>query len=157
MVKYVFATGESITITPENSGMGIEVKKGCQYFDMYFYDFQGRPVTVNAMSNDFDIIITSSTAEFRKNYGVTVEQISDNVIRVYFPLEESWYIVTPSITAFIGGEPVSTTQNEVKIATVRIGFRITDWLFSPFFMIPIAILIIIIVASLLKVKKHAEK
>jgi len=156
VVKYVFATGESITITPENSGSGLEVKKGCQYFDMYFYDFQNRPVKVNALSNDFDIVITSSTAQFRKNYGVTVEQISDNCIRVYFPLEESWYIITPTITAFIGAEPVTATQNELKVATVRMGFNILDFILSIWFMIPLAILAILVIVKLARRKKGNE-
>ena len=39
VTRFDFETGESITISPENSGEEVSVTKGCHYFDITFTDY----------------------------------------------------------------------------------------------------------------------
>jgi hypothetical protein len=153
VITYKFQTGESITIKPEDvdaGNNGIEVLRGCSYFDMEFKDYQGRPIRVYVST--FDIKITSSTMTFTKSRGqVDVVQLADNVLRVNFALIESWYIITPSpdYTVYIGSYPVSITRNEVKVATIRSGFNPWDFISNPFVMVPVALIVLAILGKML--------
>lgn len=157
VITYKFETGETITIKPKDVSLGkngIQVTKGCRYFDMEFKDFQGRPVRIYLST--FDVTITSSTMTFTKKSGqVSCTLIADNIIRVNFALVESWYIITPDpqYTVYIGNYPVSIVQNEVKVATIQSGFNIWDFITNPYIMVPAFIIAVLLITRLFRKKQ----
>jgi hypothetical protein len=162
VITYKFQTGEAITIKPEDidaGNNGIQVSKGCSYFDMEFKDYQGRPIRVYVNSEYFDLTIATSTITFEKvkaNGQATIEQLADNLVRVHFSLVESWYVITPSsdYAVWIGNYYTSIGRNEVKVATIRSGFNPWDFILNPFFMVPVALIGLAILGKILFRKKE---
>jgi len=163
-LHYKFATGEEIILAPHESGTGIDVKRGCPYFDIYFYDSRGHPIIVSFTYNTdmFKIVGQAGGIYTLADYDFTYEWYIDdqkseegvgNRLRIYFTLIETYYSLIPYIQATIGGYP-TTCQTELIVATVRKGFNIFDFITNVYIMIPLALLIVVIIFKLLgRVKK----
>ena len=155
LVTYIFPTGQTITLTRDQSGTGIEVSLNCPYFDMVFTDIHGRPADADWQIGSKGLEIISSTTTFTYSANeIVVEGLEMGHFRVHFKLVETWYIIKPYIHAFLGPTDVSC-ETEVKIATIRAGFKPEQWFVSPYFLIPATLVTLAILVKVFKRKKSS--
>ncbi|MGP3705206.1 MAG: hypothetical protein ACKD6O_07960 [Candidatus Bathyarchaeota archaeon] len=153
--KYIFQTGETITVIPGiNAGIGIEVAYGCGYFDIEFTDARLNPITIRVADIDIEIESPTGMIFSRRNGYVNVEQLTANTIRVYFHLVESWYQIRLIGQAFVGTYPIPLTENGLKVATVTSGFDIWKFITTPYILVPVSIVIVLMLIRM--IRKHEE-
>lgn len=163
MLHYKFATGEEISLAPHESGSGMEVKKDCSYFDIYFYDSKGRPLIVNFIygTDMLTIVGQAGGSPYTIKAGdISYKWYTDDVesegqgnkLRVFFTLTETYYHITPHVQAGIGGY-LTTSEIELIVATVKTGFDIWTFITNPYFFIVFIILGLFIVTRITGRKK----